>query len=83
MQSYDFLSVKRSQIDDEIAAIIKGARQQQIIVAPCHIRPKNVFDFTGRSHDSSATVLRIARKSGDIRLPTIERSARFYKMVVR
>lgn len=29
MQSYEILSVCRSQIDDEIADIIKGARQQQ------------------------------------------------------
>ena len=39
---------------------------QQTYVS-CGIRPKNVQDFAKRSHFSPATVLRIARKPGDIR----------------
>lgn len=75
--SYDFLSaVNRSKIDDEIADIIKGARQSlddivQLTYVPCDVQPKKFQNFARRSQFSSAKETR--EVSTELSCATIER----------
>ena len=66
--SYDFLTVvSRSQIPEKSQTSRKAQGRCSMVLqhkyVPCSVRPKTVLDFVRRSHVSSATVLRIARKS--------------------